>query len=88
MQPEKVWGQAAEKVAWESRRRRKVVGFENQQAENRMTTPGTMMNFPLTLPTILERAGHLFPSVEVVSRRPDASITRSCYGEMYQRARR
>ena len=53
-----------------------------------MTIPGTMMNFPLTLPTILERAGHLFPSVEVVSRRPDSTITRSCYGAMYQRARR
>jgi fatty-acyl-CoA synthase len=52
-----------------------------------MTTPGTMMNFPLTLPTILERAGRLFPRVEVVSRKPDCSITRTCYGAMYQRAR-
>src|SRR5258708_12045865 len=52
-----------------------------------MTTPGTMMNFPLTLPTILERAGRLFPKVEVVSRKPDCSITRTCYGDMYKRAR-
>src|SRR6202047_4787814 len=52
-----------------------------------MTMPGTMMNFPLTLPTILERAGRLFPRVEVVSRKPDCTITRTCYGEMYKRAR-
>src|SRR5258708_6618898 len=49
---------------------------------------GTMMDFPLTLPTILERAGKIFPRVEIVSRRPDTSIVRSCYGEFYRRARR
>jgi fatty-acyl-CoA synthase len=48
---------------------------------------GTMMDFPLTLPTILERAGKIFPRVEIVSRRPDKSIIRSCYGEFYRRAR-
>src|ERR1700740_3510695 len=49
---------------------------------------GTMMNFPLTLPTILERSGKIFPRVEIVSRRPDRSIARTCYGEFYNRARR
>jgi fatty-acyl-CoA synthase len=49
---------------------------------------GTMMDFPLTLPTILERSGKIFSRVEIVSRRPDKSITRSCYGEFYRRARR
>jgi len=49
---------------------------------------GTMMNFPLTLPTILERSGKIFPRVEIVSRRPDKSIVRTCYGEFYKRARR
>src|SRR4029077_15406319 len=49
---------------------------------------GTMMDFPLTLPTILERAGKIFPRVEIVSRKPDKSITRGCYGEFYRRARR
>ena len=49
---------------------------------------GTMMDFPLTLPTILERAGKIFPRVEIVSRKPDKSITRTCYGEFYRRARR
>jgi fatty-acyl-CoA synthase len=49
---------------------------------------GTMMDFPLTLPTILERSGKIFPRVELVSRRPDKSIVRSCYGNFYHRARR
>src|SRR4051812_18522754 len=49
---------------------------------------GTMMDFPLTLPTILERAGKYFPRVEIVSRKPDKSIVRSSYGQFYVRARR
>src|SRR5262249_24428193 len=47
----------------------------------------TMMNFPLTLPTILERSRKIFPRVEIVSRKPDKSIVRSCYGQFYSRAR-
>lgn len=47
-----------------------------------------MMDFPLTLPTLFERAGKLFPRVEIVSRKPDRSIVRSCYGLFYRRARR
>jgi len=49
---------------------------------------GTMMDYPLTLPTILERAGKIFSRVEIVSRKPDKSIARTCYGEFYRRARR
>ena len=49
---------------------------------------GTMMDFPLTLPTLLERADKLFSRVEIVSRRPDRSIARTCYGDFYHRARR
>ena len=49
---------------------------------------GTMMDFPLTLPTILERAGKIFPRTEIVSRKPDKSITRTCFGEFHRRARR
>ena len=48
---------------------------------------GTMMQFPLTLRPLLERAATLFPKVEVVSSRPDNSIHRSTYGEMSRRAR-
>jgi fatty-acyl-CoA synthase len=49
---------------------------------------GTMMEFPLTLAVILERAGKLFSKVEVVSRRPDKSIVRTTYGDFYRRARK
>jgi fatty-acyl-CoA synthase len=49
---------------------------------------GTMMEFPLTLAVILERAGKLFSKVEVVSRRPDKSIARTTYGDFYRRARK
>jgi fatty-acyl-CoA synthase len=49
---------------------------------------GTMMDFPLTLPTILERAGKLFGKVEIVSRRPDRSYVRTRYADFYRRARR
>jgi len=49
---------------------------------------GTMMDYPLTLPTILERAGKFFGNVEIVSRRPDKSVHRTCYRDFYFRARR
>src|SRR6202040_182027 len=49
---------------------------------------GTMMDFPLTLPAILERSGKLFHRVEIVSRKPDRSIVRTCYGDFYRRTRR
>ena len=49
---------------------------------------GTMMDFPLTLPAILERSGKLFHRVAIVSRRPDCSIRRTTYGAFYRRARR
>ncbi|MGC0772241.1 MAG: long-chain fatty acid--CoA ligase [Candidatus Acidiferrum sp.] len=49
---------------------------------------GTMMDFPLTLPAILERAGKLFHRVEIVSRKPDRSVVRTTYGDFYRRARR
>src|ERR1700724_1368412 len=49
---------------------------------------GTMMDFPLTLPALLERADRLFSRVEIVSCRPDRSIVRTCYGDFYRRARR
>src|SRR5215471_20697210 len=48
---------------------------------------GTRMEFPLTLGHLLERAGKIFPTVEVVSSRPDNSIHRYTYHEMYRRAR-
>jgi len=49
---------------------------------------GTMMDFPLTLKTILERAAKQFSKVEIVSRRPDRSVMRSNYGRFSERAQR
>ena len=48
---------------------------------------GTMMDFPLTLTPILERAGKLFPDVEIVTRLPDKSLLRHSYGEFHRRTR-
>jgi fatty-acyl-CoA synthase len=49
---------------------------------------GTMMDFPLTLKAILERAGKQFPKAEIVSRRPDRSVVRTNYRAFSERARR
>jgi acyl-CoA synthetase (AMP-forming)/AMP-acid ligase II len=49
---------------------------------------GTMMDFPLTLKTMLERAGKQFSKVELVSRRPDRSVVRTNYRVFSERARR
>jgi fatty-acyl-CoA synthase len=64
-----------------------VVGFRLFSREE-ATMRGTMMDYPLTLPAMLERAGKLFGRVEIVSRRPDRSIVRTNYGDFYRRARR
>ena len=47
----------------------------------------TMMDYPLTLVHIFERAGKLFGHVEVVSRKPDRSMHRYTFADMYRRAR-
>ena len=47
---------------------------------------GLMMDYPLTVPLLLDRAAGYFPDVEVVSRRPDRSLARSTYGEVRRRA--
>jgi fatty-acyl-CoA synthase len=47
----------------------------------------TMMNVPLSLNHLLERAGHLFHGNEIVSRLPDKSLRRHTYGEYYRRTR-
>jgi fatty-acyl-CoA synthase len=48
---------------------------------------GQMMQFPLTLASLLERSGRLFGGVEIVSRLPDRSIHRSNYANIHRRAR-
>ena len=50
--------------------------------------PGLMMDFPLTLAPLLERAGGIFGRVEIVSRRPDRTLARTTYADFRRRARR
>ena len=47
----------------------------------------TMMNVPLSLNHLLDRAGMLFRNNEVVSRLPDKSLRRHSYGEFHRRTR-
>jgi fatty-acyl-CoA synthase len=46
---------------------------------------GLMMDYPLTLLHLLERAGQLHRRQEVVSRQPDETITRTTWAEVYRR---
>ena len=46
----------------------------------------TMMDFPLTLNSLCERAGKLFPRVEMISQRPDNSTHRYTYADWYRRS--
>src|SRR5260370_33189563 len=46
-----------------------------------------MMDYPLTLPSVLERVPSLFPGVEMVSRLPDGSIHRYTYAGFCRRAK-
>jgi fatty-acyl-CoA synthase len=46
----------------------------------------TMMDYPLTLTHVLERAGRLFGASEIVSRLPDKSLHRYSYRDFHRRA--
>ena len=47
----------------------------------------TMMDYPLTLTSILEYAERIYPGTELVSRSPDRSLFRSNYGALGRNAR-
>lgn len=47
----------------------------------------TMMDVPLSLNALLERAGSIFPTQEILSRLPDKSIRRHSFAEYYRRTR-
>ena len=51
-------------------------------------TTATMMDAPLTIELVLDRADRWTSNGEVVSRRPDRSLHRTTYGAIAQRARR
>lgn len=44
------------------------------------------MPFPLTVTHLLRRAAKYFPTTEIVSRRPDKSLSRMTYGDVARRA--
>jgi fatty-acyl-CoA synthase len=48
----------------------------------------TMQRVPLSTNSLLERAGRLFPEVEIVSRLPDKSLRRHRFADFYRRTRR
>ncbi len=47
----------------------------------------TMMNVPLSLNHLLERAGTLFPQSSITSRLPDKSLRTHNFGQFYRRSR-
>src|SRR6187551_3621055 len=47
----------------------------------------TMMDVPLSLNHLLERAGRLFAGNEIVSRLPDKSLRRHSFGDYHRRTR-
>ena len=47
----------------------------------------TMMNVPLSLNHLLDRAGQFFGRNEIVSRRPDKSLVRHTYAQWHRRTR-
>jgi fatty-acyl-CoA synthase len=52
------------------------------------TLYGQMMDYPLTLPSILQRARTVFPEKEIVSRLEDESLHRTTYAALYPRVLR
>ena len=48
---------------------------------------GTMMEFPLTVRLLADRAARYFADSEVVSRQPDRSLHRTTWGSVIGRAR-
>ena len=48
---------------------------------------GLMMDYQLTLPTLLRRAEAYYGGQEIVTRLPDRSFQRTTYGESCRRAR-
>ncbi len=52
-----------------------------------MDIRSTMQRVPLSINHLLERAGRLFPDVEIVSRLPDKSLLRHRFADFHRRAR-
>jgi len=52
-----------------------------------MSLTGLMMDYPLTLTPLLQRAEQFFPTREIISRMPDKSVHRTTYASFVQRAK-
>jgi predicted protein tyrosine phosphatase len=63
-------------------------GPPSQQPFRRRPLKSTMMSCPLLVPGILDHAASLFPSVEIVSVKPDGTRARSTMRDLHRRARR
>jgi fatty-acyl-CoA synthase len=59
----------------------------NRALLGRSLMKGTMMQSALTLTSLFERAGKVFPKAEILSERPDNRTHRYTYGDFYERAR-
>src|SRR6185295_12049716 len=57
----------------------------NRRGDSAMQS--TMMDVPLSLNHLLERAGQIFPRNTIVSRLPDKSLRTHTYGEYHRRTR-
>ena len=53
-----------------------------------MSIKSTMMDYPLTLSTLVERLKTYYPRVEVVSRLPDKTLHRTHYLDIHKRTKR
>jgi fatty-acyl-CoA synthase len=49
---------------------------------------GQMMDFPLTIPSVLEHGFRVFPRKEIVSYLPDKSVHRYTYSDLYSRSKK
>lgn len=49
---------------------------------------GCMMDFPLTVNHLFERAGRLFAGREIISRKPDRTFHRYTFSDLWQRGKR
>jgi fatty-acyl-CoA synthase len=60
---------------------------EQRRGHDTMNMRSTMMDVPLSLNHLLDRAGQIFGGNQIVSRRPDKSLVRHSYAEYHRRTR-
>jgi len=73
---------------YDGRMRHPAAGIRGRAIGEMGPMRGLMMDFPLTVPALLERAGGIFGNVEIVTRRQDRRLARSTWADLYRRSRR